>query len=126
MVTFGGTSLPNVLSVQITDAHDEIERVVPYRTTAYHADKAQLGRTVQVSGEIRETTLDILASDIEQLRSLNDGTARSLDLQDGTAAFNSQLTDPTYELAAENWFCNADMASGRFTVPYQITFLEVS
>jgi hypothetical protein len=125
LVTFGDVSLSNVLSIQITNAHEEIERVVPGRTISYRADKAQLGRTIKLDGEIRETTIDAALSAIEQIRTLNDGVARSLVLEDGTAAFNAQLVDPIYDLSVENWLQNPDILSGKFTVPYSVVLLEV-
>jgi len=127
MVTFGGTALPNVLTIQMTDAHKEVEKAVPNRSIAHRMNEAELGRTIQVSGEIRETTIDAVASDIETIRSLNDGTARTLDLQDGTATFYALLTDPAYTLSTDGWYEAALFSNaGRFTVPYTVTFLQTS
>jgi hypothetical protein len=127
MVTFGGTALPNVLNAQITNAHKEIDRAVPGRTIAHRIDAAQLGRTIRVSGEIRETTIDQVASDIEQIRSLNDGTARQVDLQDGSGIFYAQLTDPTYELSTDGWHLSSFYsAAEKFVVPYTVMLLQTS
>jgi hypothetical protein len=127
MVTFGGITLPNVLSVQITNAHKEIERAVPGRTIAHRMDAAELGRTIQISGEIRETSIDQVASDIEHIRSLNDGLARQLDLQDGSGVFYAQLTDPRYEISTDGWYLDHFYSlTGKFVVPYAITLLQTS
>jgi hypothetical protein len=115
--------LPNLQSIGMTNAHQEIDRVVPGRTVNHRVNEADLGRTVQMSGMIRETTIDAIAADIETIRALNDGTARTLVLD--AAAFNVQLTDPVYDLHVEDWAPNADVVSGRFTVPYSVTLLEV-
>ena len=81
-----------------------------------------LGQTVRISGEIREASLSDVYTRIEQLRRLNDGVARTLDLEDDlTPTFNAKLTDPEYELAVGDWF-----NTGRCYVPYSMTFLEVA
>jgi hypothetical protein len=127
MVTFGGTVLPNVLNVQITNAHKEIDRAVPGRNIAHRMDAAQLGRTIRISGEIRETNIDQVAADIEQIRSLNDGTPRQVDLQDGNGIFHAQLTDPTYELSTDGWHLTSFYSiAGKFVVPYSVTLLQMS
>ena len=127
MVTFGGVALPHVLNIQITSAHAEIERLVPMRTIAYHVDKADLGRTVRIDGEIRETDTDTIRAAIDALRALVDGIERSLDLEDGTTAFDALLTDPEYTLDVEGWLENGMFSvDGRFYVPYTVSLLEVT
>jgi len=128
-------TLPHVLEIQITSAHEEIERPVPMRTIAYRVDKAELGRTVRVSGEIRETNLDDLREAIDELRSLcglirSWGTATypemQLDLEDGTGTFWVYVADPEYELAVEGILLDAIFsATGKFYVPYTLSLLEV-
>jgi hypothetical protein len=127
MVTFGGLTFPHVLNIQITSAHAEIERSVPMRTIAYRANKAELGRTVKVDGEIRETNTDTVRVAIDALRAFVDGIERSLDLEDGTTAFDALLTDPEYTLDVEGWLENHKFSvDGRFYVPYSVSLLEVT
>jgi hypothetical protein len=127
LVTFGGVALPHVLSIQTTSAHEEIERIVPGRAIPYRADRAELGRTLRLGGELRTTSLDTLRSLIDQIRSLADGIARSLDLEDGSAAFNALLADPEYELAVGEIILDAIYsATGKFYVPYTVSLLEVA
>ncbi len=122
MVKFGSYSLPHVLDVQVTKARQEKERPVPYRSIAYRIDQADLGQTVRLTGEIRANSLDDVHSAIEQIRVLNDGTGRSLDLEDGeTAPFDALLTDPEYDLQVGDW-----SNTGRCYVPYSVTLLEVT
>jgi hypothetical protein len=122
MVKFGSYALPHVLDIQVTKSRQEIERPVPYRSIAYRVDQADLGQTVRLTGEIRADTLDDVHSAIEQIRTLNDGTGRSLDLEDGeTAPFDALLTDPEYDLQVGDW-----SNTGRCYVPYSVTLLEVT
>jgi hypothetical protein len=127
MVTFGGVSLPHVLNIQITSAHEEIERPVPMRTIAYRIDKAELGRTVKLDGEIRETDTDTVRTTIDEIRALVDGASRLLDLEDGTTTFDALLADPEYTLDVEGWLeSNMFSVSGKFYVPYSLSLLEVT
>lgn len=114
--------LPNVLTIQIQTTREEIERAVPYRNIAYRVDHATLGRTLRISGEIREVSLSNLYMRIEQLRRLNDGVARSLDLEDGTTStFDAKLVDPEYTLGvSDHWF------EGKYHAPYMVSLLEVA
>ena len=114
--------LPNVLTIQIQTTRETIERVVLYRNISYRVDRAPLGRAVKVTGEIRESSIENGHMRVTQLRRLNDGVARTLDLEDDeTPTFNAKLTDPEYELAVGDWF-----NTGRCYVPYSMTFLEVA
>ena len=122
MVMFGPVALPHVLSFQIQTAREEMKRTVPYRNIAYRVDHTTHGRTLNITGEIRETSLSDVYMRIDQLRRLNDGTSRSLDLQDGQMdVFNAKLVDPEYDLAVGDCF-----NTGRCYVPYTVTFLEVA
>ena len=122
MPTFGSYALPHVLDVQVTKSRQEIERTVPYRNVADRVDGADLGQTARVTGEIRADTLDDVHSAIEQIRALNDGIGRSLDLEDGeTVPFDAMLTDPEYEWSVGDWF-----NTGRCYIPYALTFLQVT
>jgi len=127
MATFGGVTFPHVLNIQITSAHEEIERPVPMRTIAYRVDKAELGRTVRIDGEIRETNIDTVRITIDEIRALVDGASRLLDLEDGTIAFDALLADPEYTLDVEGWLENNMFSvNGRFYVPYTVSLLEVA
>ena len=119
MVTFGDYALPHVLDVQISKSRLTTERDIPYGSVAYREDDRDLGQSFIITGEIRETTIDDAYLAIEAIRTLNDGTTRTVDLEDGTATVDGKLTDPSFNFAAENWF------SGKCDVPYQVTFLEV-
>jgi hypothetical protein len=97
------------------------------RTIAYRIDKAELGRTIKIDGEIRETNTDTVRSTLDEIRALIDGTGRSLDLEDGTAAFNALLADPEYTLDTDGWFENTRFsADGKFYVAYAVSLLEVT
>lgn len=126
-MTFGGVTLPHVQNIQITSAHEEIERPVPMRTIPYRVDKAELGRTVRIDGEIRETNTDTMRTTIDAIRALADGTSRLLDLEDGATAFDALLTDPEYTLDVEGWFETTMFSvTGEFYVPFSVTLLEVT
>lgn len=75
-------------------------------------DKANLGQTVKVTGEIRASTIDSAYNQIEQIRALNDGAARVFDLEDVTTPpFNAKLVDPEYEITVAQW------TSSKYHVP---------
>jgi hypothetical protein len=77
---------------------------------------------VRISGEIREDSLSDVYTRIEQLRRLNDGVARTLDLEDDeTPTFNAKMVDPGYVLSVGDWF-----NTGRSYVPYSVTLLKVT
>jgi len=127
MVTFDGFTFPHVLDIQMTSAHEEIDRVIPMANVSYRADRAELGRTVKLTGEIRETNMDTVRAAIDAIRALVDGIVRSLDLEDGTTPFNALLADPEYELAVGEINLDAIYSvTGKFYVPYSATLLEVS
>ena len=122
MVVFGSFVLPHVLEVQIKKARVEIEHFMPYRNVAYRRDQTTLGQTAIVSGEIRESNISTVFTRIEQLRRINDGVTRVLDLEDGeTVPFNAKMIDPGYVLSVGDWF-----NTGRSYVPYNVTLLEVA
>jgi hypothetical protein len=117
---FGSYVLPHVLNVQITETRKEIERPVPLRNIAYRVDQADLGQTVRVSGEIRETTIDGAHAVMQAIRALNSGVDDAFDLEDGeTPAIEALLTDPEFILDVESWF------NGKYWIAYSLTFLEV-
>jgi len=120
LVMFGSYVLPHVLNVQITETRKEIERPVPLRNIAYRVDQADLGQTVRVSGEIRETTIDGAHAVMQAIRALNSGVDDAFDLEDGeTPAIEALLTDPEFILDVESWF------NGKYWIAYSLTFLEV-
>ena len=121
MVRFGNYELPHVLEAVIQQSRIEVERPMPSRNVAYREDQTTNGRTVNVNGEIRATTISEALFSIELLRRLSDDTARLFEIEDGvTVAFNAKLVDPSYVLDVTDWIAND------YCVPYQITFLEVS
>jgi hypothetical protein len=117
---YGTFELPHVLELQVKKARVEIEHFVPSRNVAYRRDQTTLGQTATVTGEIRESSISDVYTRIEQLRRLNDGVARLLDLEDGeTPTFNAKLIDPEYQLNVETWI------DGDYRVPYSLSLLEV-
>jgi hypothetical protein len=120
-VIFGTFVLPHVLEVQVKKARVEIEHFMPHRNVAYRRDQTTLGQTAIVSGEIRDPAISNVFARIEQLRHLNDGVTRLLDLEDGeTVPFNAKLVDPSYALDVADWVTND------YRVPYWVTLLEVA
>ena len=120
MVKFASFTLPHVLETQTTNARQEIERPVPYRTVAYRADQADLGRTIKLKGEIRATTIEAAHAAIEAIRALNNETDGSLQMEDGeTPDVQAFLIDPEFVMDVEAWF------AGKYWVAYSLTFLEV-
>jgi len=120
MVLFNSYSLPHVLEVQITSARQEIERPIPYRTVAYRADQADLGRTIKLKGEIRATTIEAAHAAIEAIRVLNSEDDATLEMEDGeTPNVQAFLIDPEFALNVSDWF------DGKYWVAYSLTFLEV-
>ena len=92
MVQFGSLILPTVLDINIAKEHIQVERQMPGRKVAYRIDQSDMGHTVIIKGEIRSTNIADVYTRIEQIRRMNDGVARTLDLQDGTtAAFNAKM-----------------------------------
>jgi hypothetical protein len=127
MVLFGSFAFPHVLEIQVTEAHEEIEKTIPYANVAYRADKANLGRTFSLSGEIRETDADAVRVKIDEIRALVNGVAQTVDLEDGTATFSALLTDPEQTIQNEDWIPNATYSvTGDFRVPYSVALLEVT
>jgi hypothetical protein len=138
LVKFGTLTFPHVLDVSPQSSYRNIEQAVPTRTVAYREPQTTLGRVITVSGEIRETEAGVVSATIQDIRDLNDGVARSLDLEDGdTAAFYAFLTDPEFELNAENWSVTSAWIwgqaiwgttkwgiQGQFRAPYSVKFLE--
>ena len=58
LVFFGTLKLPHVLELQTVKSRVSIERDIPYSRFAYHADDRDLGQTITLIGEIRETAID--------------------------------------------------------------------
>jgi hypothetical protein len=122
MVRFGNYELPNAQQAQIEIARFEIERSVPGRNVAYHADQTTKGRSVKIAGDIRASTISEARFWIDFLRRLADDTERLLDLEDGqTQTFNAKLVDPSYTLDVTQW-----VAANKYWVPYSVTLLEVA
>ena len=122
MVTFWNLILPHVLDIQVTKTRLTLERDVPYRTVAYRSDDRDLGQTILIRGEIRESNIVMAASKMSTIETLNDGVVRSLDLADGTTpVMNAMLVDPHFTLQVGYWFNES-----RCYVPYSVTFLEVA
>ena len=119
MVQFGSLILPTVLDINMAKEHIQVERQMPGRKVAYRIDQSDMGHTVIIKGEIRSTDIADVYTRIEQIRRMNDGIARTLNLQDGnTAAMTAKLVNPEYTFRVGDWFAD------RFYIPYTVTFLE--
>ncbi len=120
MVLFGPVSFPHVLNIQNEKARVELSRIIPTRNVDYRVDASNLGRTVRVTGEIRDTTISGAAWTLETLRRLRDGVTRSLNFEDGTTpAFNAKMGNLQSSIKVENWF------SGKYFIQYSVDLLEV-
>jgi hypothetical protein len=118
LVFFGTLKLPHVLELQTVKSRVSIERDIPYSRVAYHADDRDIGQTITLIGEIRETAIDQAYLQIERIRRLNDGVARTLDLEDNvTPTFNAKLGTIEANWTAED---------GLERVSYQAAFYETS
>jgi len=139
MVTIGAYSLPHVLGIQLQQARQEIDRAIPGAVVSYRRDQAKLGRTLEVSGEIRETQAGTVRTRVDEIRTLCDDTGRSVDLEDGTATFNAKALSPRFSFEAEKYLTDSAMiwgsfkwgqfqwgAGGKYYVPYSVTLLEVT
>jgi hypothetical protein len=116
---FGSLTLEHVQSAPITRTWQEVEKTAPYREVAYRREQYDLGRSVTVTGEIRETTKDAAVSKKTALRALSDGTVRLLNFEDdsGTTLY-ALLGDLTWRIKTESWF------TGKYHVEYDAAFLE--
>jgi hypothetical protein len=81
----------------------------------YRGDETAGGRTIRVSGEIRDDVDYVLR--IEELRVRQDDVARALDLEDGSAAINAKLGSVEATWTVED---GVDRPS------YSVTFYETS
>lgn len=120
LVLFGSLDLPNVQDVVVQQERVEVEHFIPGRNVAYRRDQATLGRTVAISGQIRESTISAAYTRIEQIRRMNDDVGRTFTLNDGTTEpFTGKLTDPSFTFNVEDWF------DGKYWVDYSLNVLEV-
>lgn len=121
MVLFGAFELPHVLNVQVQQARVEVEHFIPGRNVAYRRDQATLGRTLSVTGQIRESTISGAYTRIEQIRRMNDDVGRTFDLGDGeTEAFTGKLVDPAFTFNVDDWH------NAKYWVDYSLNILEVA
>jgi hypothetical protein len=122
MVRFGNYVLPHAQVSQIEQSRLQIQRSVPDRNVAYHADQTTKARTVKLDGEIRASTITEALFSIELLRRLADDTTRLFDMEDGvTPTFNTKLVDPSYTFDVNEW-----APDDHYWVPYSVTLLEVA
>ena len=89
---FGTTTLPTVLEVEDRFRKIYVERPIPGGTLAKRKVRGTLGREFAVRGLISS---DVVATK-NALRALADGTARSLDLEDGSSAVTCLMLDPVF------------------------------
>jgi hypothetical protein len=88
-VTFGSYPLQHVSNVRIQETRVINERLIPGATVGHRTDQTAGGRIVTVVGQIRNDPDYVLR--LEELRVRADDTARSLDLEDGSAIINAKL-----------------------------------
>ncbi len=120
MVLFGPFSFPHVLTVQNERTRAQLTRIIPTRNVDYRVDASDLGRTVRVVGEIRDTTISGAAWTLETLRRLRDGVTRSLNLEDGTTpTFNAKMSNLQTSINVEGWF------PGKYFIAYAVDLLEM-
>jgi len=82
--------LPHVSAVQTVGSRIIHDRLVPSsKTFGSRSDETAGGRIITVSGQIRGDPDHVLR--LEELRVRADDTARSLDLEDGSAAITAKL-----------------------------------
>jgi hypothetical protein len=115
MVMFDGYPLRHVSDVMVQDSRVIIDRLIPSAKIGYRGDGTAGGRTITVSGQIRDDVDYVLR--LEEMRIRADDVARSLDLEDASATINAKLG--TLEAA---W----NVEDGLKRVAYQATFYETS
>ncbi len=119
MVLFGPILFDHVLTVTVENSRLEGDRAMPMRDVDYRVDRADLGRQTKIIGEIRATTITDAAMELQKLRRLRDGIARTLDLQDGvTTAFSAKMGSLQSSINVENWF------TGKYWIQYSVELLE--
>ena len=118
-ISYGQFELPHVLRMQVAQQQQEGQRRIPYRSVSYRYAQANLGRTIVIQGEIRELTASNVRGKIDFLRSFLDGVSRQLVLDQGQTMLNAILSDPEYAIIVGDW------VTGRYNVPYSLTFLEI-
>ena len=89
MVTFGSYPLRHVSSAKIRSTREINELFIPGAIVGHRSDQTDGGRVITVTGQIRADADYVLR--LEELRVRADDTARSLDLEDGSSAFNAKL-----------------------------------
>ena len=115
LVTFGGCALRHVLNVTIQDTRTIIEHLVPGARVGYRADETAGGRTIKITGEIRDDPDYVLR--LEELRVRQDDVARALNLEDDSAVINAKLGSVEATWTIED---------GLDRPGYQLTFYETS
>ena len=115
MVTFGGYALRHLLNVTIQETRTVVEHLIPGAGVGYRADETAGGRTIKVTGEIRDDPDYVLR--LEELRVREDGVARALDLEDASDIINAKLGSVEATWTVED---------GMDRPAYQLTFYETS
>lgn len=92
MVKFGTKTLPTVLNVEDLNAELFVERPYLGGRVAYRRIIAKYGADFLIDGII--TTNVVLEK--QELKALHDGTARLLDLEDGSVVLNCLMLTPHF------------------------------
>jgi len=89
LVTFGSYPLAHVSDVAIQESRIIMDRLIPGAKIGHRRDQTAGGRTITVTGQIRDDADYVLR--LEELRIRADDVARALDLEDGSETINAKL-----------------------------------
>lgn len=89
MVTFGSYPLAHVSDVAIQESRIISDRLIPGAKIGHRRDQTAGGRTITVTGQIRDDPDYVLR--LEEFRVRQDDVIRSLDLEDGSTAIDAKL-----------------------------------
>jgi hypothetical protein len=97
MAIFGTYTLPLVLGVQELYGKIYSKRLIPGGTLAKVKVCGTIGSEYRVSGLILAGEPTSISTQIAELKALADGTARSLDFQDGSDPVTCLMVDPIFQ-----------------------------
>jgi hypothetical protein len=89
LVTFGSYPLAHVSDVAIQESRIISDRLIPGAKIGHRRDQTAGGRTITVTGQIRDDPDYVLR--LEEFRVRQDDVIRSLDLEDGSTAIDAKL-----------------------------------
>jgi hypothetical protein len=89
LVTFGSYPLAHVSDIAIQESRIIMDRLIPGAKIGHRRDQTAGGRTITVTGQIRDDPDYVLR--LEELRVRQDDVIRSLDLEDSSTAIDAKL-----------------------------------